>query len=159
MLYPIAGEVRRDLERLIDAQPSEAPAILAKLDAEMPRLQRGLEWYRRSIRGVPDRPPELQKSPQMAIQTAVVTGARIYGKIDVPILSVVAIPRQCAPDCEAAESKALAVEDRAQVEDFASANPQAIITRLPYASHFIWQSNGDDVERAMKSFMQMDAPR
>jgi non-heme chloroperoxidase len=159
VLYPIAGEVRRDLERLIDAQPSEAPAILAKLDAEIPRLQRGLEWYRRSLRGVPDRPLEMQKSPQMAIQTAVVVGARIYGKIDAPILSVVAIPRQCAPDCETEESKALAAEDQAQVEDFASANAQAIITRLPYASHFIWQSNGDEVERAMNSFMKMNAPR
>lgn len=159
VLYPIAGEVRRDLERLIDAQPSEAPAILAKLDAEIPRLQRGVEWYRRSLRGAKDFPPELKNSPQFAIQTAVVVGARIYGKIDVPILSVVATPRQCAPNCETEESKALAVEDQAQVEDFASANAQATILRLPYASHFIWQSNGDEVERAMKSFMRMNAPR
>lgn len=50
-LYPIAGEVRRDLEKLITSQPSEAPALIAKITNELPWLQRGFGLVRQSRSG------------------------------------------------------------------------------------------------------------
>jgi hypothetical protein len=68
-------------------------------------------------------------------------------------LSIVAIPSQCAPDCDTGESKTRAIEEAAQADDFARGNPSAAVVRLPYADHFIWRSNERDVEREMNAFM------
>lgn len=151
--YPIAAEVRRDLERLIAVQPSEARLLVKKLKAEIPRLEKGVEWYGKALDGEPDRAADVQTSFTMAVQTAVVNGSRIYGTIDVPILSIVAVPPECEPECTSDASKVRAAEAAAQADDFAQGNPSATVVRLPYAGHFIWNTNGKDVEREMIAFL------
>ena len=153
VLYPIAGEVRDDLARLVASQPSEARRIIAKLRAEIPRLQRGLNWYEAAIEGAPDNPATTQSPEVRAIQDAVVRGARVHDGLRVPILSIVADPPACEPNCGAPASQAYAAETAAQTMDFAEANPSAVIVRLPHADHFIWESNSEDVVRAMDGFL------
>jgi non-heme chloroperoxidase len=153
-LYPIAGEVRRDLALLIDGQPSEAPKLIAKIEAELPRLQRGLDWYAKATSGEPDRPAERAQSPQMAVQHAIVLGARIHGAVNVPILSIVALPGQCAPECDSEAARRREKADELQAADFAKAHPSATILRLPYADHFVWRSHEQAVVDAMTAFMQ-----
>ena len=153
VLYPVAGEVRRDLEKLIGAQPSEARALILKLKAEIPRLERGLQWYAAAVADEPDRPASDQNSPEKAVQTAVVRGARIFGPVNVPVLSIVALPAKCDPECNTDAEKARQREDSAQAADFQAANRQATVVRIPFADHFLWLSNGPEVEREMKRFM------
>ena len=153
VLYPIAGDVRDDLARLISAQPSEARRIIAKLRADLPRLQRGLKWYEAAIEGAPDNPATTQTSEEQAIQAAIVRGARVHHGIGLPILSIAADPPACEPSCASAASLAYAAETAAQTRDFAQANPSAVVVRLPHASHFIWKSNPEDVVRAVDGFL------
>lgn len=152
-LYPIAGEVRRDLERLIKSQPSEAAALIAKIRGELPRLQRGLDWYSRAVQGVPDRSVEMLNSPLMATQNAIVLGAKIYGSLHLPILAIFASPPQCEPECASGANKRRAADTEVQIKDFTTANPDAVVISLPYASHFIWESNEADTVKAMNLFM------
>ena len=153
VLYPIAGEVRDDLARLVASQPSEARRIIAKLRAELPRLQRGLAWYEAAIEGAPDNPEPRPPAEVKAVQDALVRGARLHHGLQVPILAIVADPPACEPNCASAASRAYAAENAAQATDFAHANPSATVVRLPYADHFIWESNPEDVARAMQAFL------
>jgi pimeloyl-ACP methyl ester carboxylesterase len=153
VLYPIAGQVRRDLEALIKSQPSQAPELIKKIKAELPRLERGLDWYGNAVKGVPDRPANISNSPEMAIQHAIVEGSHIYGPVKVPVLSIVALPIQCAPDCNSDAAKRREKAAEMQAADFSEANPKAKIVRIPYADHFVWQSNERTVVAAMTSFM------
>lgn len=153
-LYPIAGQVRRDLEKLIKSQPSDAPALVAKLKDELPRLERGLDWYGRAVQGVPDRPAEMLNSPVTAVQNAIVLGAKVYGPQLVPVLALFASPPQCEPDCGSGASKRRAADTETQINDFKAANPRATVITLPYASHFIWESNEADTVKAMNAFMK-----
>lgn len=153
VLYPVAGEVRRDLERLISAQPSEARRLIAKLQVELPRLQRGLEWYQAALGDAVDAPQGAGEAARRATQDAVIRGARIHGPLSVPVLSLVAAPPRCAPNCEDAASRLRAQEAIEQAEDFERGMPQAQVVRIPYAGHFIWKTDGETVEREMKAFL------
>jgi non-heme chloroperoxidase len=154
VLYPIAGEVRRDLEALIGAQPSVASGLVSKLEGELPRLQRGLDWYGSAIKGQPDAPPQVANSRQKALQTAMVRGVHIYGPVKVPVLSIVALPIRCAPECDSDAAKRREKSAERQVADFTQANPRATVVRLPYADHFVWESNEKAVFDAMNTFME-----
>jgi hypothetical protein len=94
----------------------------------------------------------------MAIQSAMVNGARIYTSIDVPILSLVAVPPQCERTCDTERCRARAAEAAAQAAEFEAANPRARVVRIPMGSHFIWDSNGQQVEREMNAFMNALEP-
>jgi pimeloyl-ACP methyl ester carboxylesterase len=153
VLYPIAGEVRDDLSRLVSSRPSEARRIIAKLRAELPRLERGLSWYEAAIAGAPDDPASQQTPAEKAVQDAVVRGARVHGGLTLPILAIAADPPACAPNCTSPASRRYAAETAAQTGDFARANPRAVIVRLPHADHFVWESNPNEVARAMNTFM------
>ncbi|PSJ37911.1 alpha/beta fold hydrolase [Allosphingosinicella deserti] len=152
-VYPIAAEVRRDLARLGTAQPSDGRTLVAKLRRDLLRLAGGLDWYEKALEGAPDRPAESQSSPQMALQAAVMNGFRLYSKIDVPILSVVAVPPRCDSDCDGERYRRRVAETATQADDFARVNPHAQVVRLPKAGHFIWETNAQEVEEAMKAFL------
>lgn len=158
VLYPIAGEVKRDLDRLISAQPSEAPSIIAKIKVELPRLERGLDWYGKAVKGVPDFPETVVHSQERGLQDAIVEGGHAYGAINASILAIVALPNQCVPDCNSAASMRRAKSDEMQIEEFSKANPSATIVKLPYADHFVWKSNEQAVISAMNAFMEKTSP-
>jgi len=157
VLYPVAGQIRQDLGQLISGQPSEAPALLDKIEAELPRLKRGLAWYRAAAKGEPDRPAGVLASPQMAVQSAIMHGARIWGPVNVPVLSIVALPPACSTDCNSERQKARAEADAAQARDFEAAQPHAVVVRIPNAGHFIWRSNEREVRTVMDRFLDSDA--
>jgi pimeloyl-ACP methyl ester carboxylesterase len=158
VLYPIAGQVRHDLEELVRSQPSQAPNLIEKIRAELPRLERGLNWYAHAVKGVRDRPASVNSSPEIAIEHAIVEGAHIYGPVKVPVLSIVALPVQCAPDCSSDAAKRREKTAEMQATDFSQANPSAKLVRIPYADHFVWESHEKAVVNAMEQFMK-DASR
>jgi pimeloyl-ACP methyl ester carboxylesterase len=82
-----------------------------------------------------------------------VNGARIYTSIDVPILSIAAVPPQCQRDCDTEPYRRRAAEAAAQATEFEAANPRARVVRIPMGSHFIWESNPAEVVREMNAFM------
>lgn len=147
VLYPIAGEVRADLTRLISAQPSEARRLIAKLRAELPRLERGLDWFEAAI-------DPSENASARALVDAVVRGARVRGPVNAAILSIVADPPVCEPNCGTPASQTFARETAAQTDDFAAAHPSAVVVRLPYADHFVWKSNPGEVEASMRAFLK-----
>jgi pimeloyl-ACP methyl ester carboxylesterase len=157
-VYPIAAEVRRDLARLSTAQPSEGRRLVEKLRRDLRRLHDGLDWYEAALEGETDRPAEFQARPQMALQSAVMNGFRVYSKINLPILSVVAVPPKCDKDCSSKSYMRRAEDASAQAEDFAKLNPNARVVQIPNAGHFIWKTNGRQVEREMNAFLARIQP-
>lgn len=153
VVYPIAAEVRRDLAKLSTIQPSEARKLLPKLRSDLKRLQEGLNWYERAIEEVPDRPATEQTSHRMALQSAIVNGFRIYTRIKVPILAILAVPPKCTTDCKSANYLERAADAAMQAEDFAAANPNARVVRIPNAGHFIWRTNEQEVEQEINRFL------
>ncbi len=159
VVYPIAAEVRRDLAQLSTIQPSEARKLLPKLRSDLERLQEGLNWYEQALEGVPDRPAKEQSSPRMALQSAIVNGVRIFTRIEVPVLSIVAVPPKCVTDCTSVNYLQRAADAAEQAEDFAAVNPNAKVVQIPNASHFIWKTNQQEVEREMNKFLAENNPR
>jgi pimeloyl-ACP methyl ester carboxylesterase len=152
-VYPIAAEVRRDLARLPTAQPSEGRKLVQKLRRDLRRLQDGLDWYEAALEAETDRPAEFQAGPKIALQAAVMNGLRIYSKINVPILSIVAAPPKCDKECSSKTYLRRSAEASAQAEDFAKLNPHARVVLIPHAGHFIWETNEQQVEREMNAFI------
>lgn len=159
VVYPIAAEVRRSLAQLSTIQPSEARKLLPKLRSDLERLQEGLNWYEQALEDVPDRTVEDQSNPRMALQSAISNGIRIFTRIKVPILSIVAVPPKCETDCTSTNYLQRAADAAVQAEDFAALNPNARVVRIPNASHFIWKTNQQEVEREMKKFLAKNHPR
>ncbi len=95
----------------------------------------------------------------MALQSAIVNGARIFTRIKVPILSIVAVPPKCETDCTGTNYLERAADAAAQAEDFAALNPNARVVRIPNSSHFIWETNQQEVEREMNRFMAINNSR
>src|SRR5205085_7476828 len=111
-----------------------------------------------AVKGAADRPPDVRNSPEMAMQHAIVEGAKVFGPVKVPVLSIVALPIQCAPDCNSEAAKRREKAAEMQAADFSQANPSAKVVRIPYADHFIWESDEKAVVGAMEQFMK-DASR
>ena len=101
---------------------------------------------------------DVRNSPEMAMQHAIVEGAKVFGPVKVPVLSIVALPIQCAPDCNSEAAKRREKAAEMQAADFSQANPSAKVVRIPYADHFIWESDEKAVVGAMEQFMK-DASR
>lgn len=146
------------MEELGSSQPSQATKLIEKIKGEPPRLPRGLDWYANAVRDVPDSPPQVTNSPEQAIQRAIVKGAHVYGPMKVPVLSIVALPIQCAPNCNAEAAKKREKAEEQQAGDFSEANPSAKIVKIPYADHFVWKSDEETVVGSMNEFMR-DASR
>ncbi|WP_439468492.1 alpha/beta fold hydrolase [Blastomonas fulva] len=158
-LYPIAGQVRRNLERLILAQPSEAAEIIKEIEEDLLRLRTGLEWYGEAVQGVEDRSSEIMNSRIMAIQNAIVLGAKVYGPNKVPTLAIFANPPQCEPRCGTKDSEKWANESKARVIDFQIANPTARVVSFPFASHFIWKSHERQTVSEIRKFIKATEAR
>lgn len=144
VLQPRAASMLRNLARLPAANPTEARKLVAEMQADLPGLERGLRWYQRALVGQPDLPPQQLTEPQRLVQNAVVASVRKYGPINMPILALFAIPKDCKGRCA----------DMAQADFVAASNPGARIVRLPGADHFIYMSNPVDVAREMDAYMR-----
>jgi pimeloyl-ACP methyl ester carboxylesterase len=57
------------------------------------------------------------------------------------------------PNAEAAMTAHDKAACSARLDAFASAEPKARVVRLPNADHFLFESNGDEVIKAIREFL------
>lgn len=146
--------VRRDLEQMFDLQPS-APkwkALLAHLQAALPNLQKSLADTSEAVEGGPDLPLDAQKYEDLA-GNKIFAGTRAYGIPKAPVLSILALPRRCQPNCDKPFMQKIMAAETARADAYEKANPAAHVVRLPGASHYVYRSNEADVAREMNAFM------
>jgi len=105
---------------------------------------------------IPTTPPGQPTPPPVA--TAVMKGTRSFrGPINVPILAIFAYPHDAKlygpTTADRAEVAKLNAEDAAQIAAFEKRLPTATVIRIPYASHYIYISNRDEVVRDINAFI------
>jgi hypothetical protein len=123
-----------------------------EIEASFPNLQKAFTEYRKRLAGLPELPPRQQKL-QLEVQDAIVDNARRYTGIKGPILAIIAVPQQCAPNCDTPGMKARIASQTEQADAFEARNPSAHVVRLAYANHYVFRSNEADVLREMNAFM------
>jgi pimeloyl-ACP methyl ester carboxylesterase len=144
--------VRRDLGALGSAPPSRARALIAEIQATMPLVQKELQAKGAQFANAKDPPPDPPAPREMA-DAAILGNEHPYDVIKAPLLVLAAYPMQCAPNCDTPLAKALFPAVQQQVTFILARNPTAKVVKLPFADHYIWRSNPDDVEREMNAFM------
>jgi pimeloyl-ACP methyl ester carboxylesterase len=90
-------------------------------------------------------------TPETRIYQAMWTGGRSYRTVKAPSLILFALPHQCSANCDKAK-----IQDRLsmdQADAIQRNNPSARIVRIAHATHLIFRSNPEDVEREMNAFM------
>ena len=152
-LYVTAPEVARELQSIPALNPTQARQTIGHIDAELPALHRALQSYLKLLDKEPDLPAAELNSPSRLVQNAVIGSMRKYAAVNVPMLAIFAVPHSCPPGCEPSKVKAAAARENAQADYVASINPKARIVRIQDANHFVWETNGPEVERQMKEFM------
>jgi non-heme chloroperoxidase len=144
--------VRRDLRELHGAPPSHARALIAEIRATMPLVDKELAAKNGQLAADKD-PPAAAPVPRAQVADAIVSNAHPYSRIEAPMLLLPAYPTKCAPNCETPFNKMVFAAIQQQVAFLAAQYPDARIAKLPYADHFVWRSNPDEVEREMNAFM------
>jgi pimeloyl-ACP methyl ester carboxylesterase len=144
--------VRRDLDAFRTAPPSRARALVAEIQAALPFLDKDMTGEAGHLAGAKD-PPPAPPAPSSQASTAIVSNARPYGAVKAPALMLATYPVKCAPNCDSAYAKALFPAIQQQVAFVTALNPTDKVVKLPYADHFVWRSNPDDVMREMNAFM------
>jgi non-heme chloroperoxidase len=141
---------QRNLQRLPTAPPSEALAIIAELQDNLPKLSKILRWY-----GPQDTVAYRAKSPELWKYVDAVSAAKrkLTSSPNVPVLAIFAVPKDCKPECGTPTAELWAAQDIVSANAFESGNPRARVVRLPDARHGIWISNEADVTREMNAFM------
>jgi len=144
--------VRRDLDQLPAAPPSRARALVAEIQVTTPALDKDMARQAGQLAAAKD-PPAAPPAPRVQVGTAIVTNAHPYGALKAPALMLAAYPVKCAPNCDTPSARALFAAVQQQVAFVTALNPGDKVVKLPYASHFVWRSNPDDVMREMNAFM------
>ena len=149
----IQAIIRRDLDQLRTAAPARARELVAEIQATTPFLDKAMAATASQLAGAKDAPPDDPPAPRVQIGAAIVSNAHPYGALKAPALILAAYPVKCAPNCDTPFAKALFAAVQQQVAFIAALNPGDRLVKLPYADHFVWRSNPDEVEREMNSFM------
>jgi pimeloyl-ACP methyl ester carboxylesterase len=145
--------IRRDLGELRNQPPpSRARALVAEIQATMPFLNKEMQGKAGQLAAQKDPPPGASEG-LAAAGTAIVSNAHPYGAIKAPALILAAYPEKCAPNCDTPFAKILLSAVEQQVAFVSALNPGDKVVKLPYADHFVWRSNPDEVEREMNAFM------
>lgn len=144
--------VRRDLAELGRASPSRARALIAEIQDTMPVIHKELEVKDAQLTKAKDTSP-VAPAPRTRIADAIVANAHRYDRMATPMLLLPTYPVKCAPNCDTLYAKAVFGAVQQQVAFIAVQDPQARIVKLPYADHFVWRSNSDQVEKEMNAFM------
>ena len=116
-------------------------------------LQQGLELYYLAANGPQDYPGQRSAAKQQQVYDALFLSARKYSGIKAPVLAIFAQPHTCQPNCDTAVTKAFEAQFASQIDAFEAGNPSARVVRLPYANHYVFQSNEAEIEQEMDSFM------
>jgi non-heme chloroperoxidase len=147
----IEAIVRRDLSELRSAPPSRARELVAEIQATTPFLDKDMASKAGQLAAAKD--PPGAPAPRGQAGAAIVSNAHPYGALKAPALMLAAYPVKCAPNCDTPYAKALFPAVQQQVAFVAALNPGDKLVKLPYADHFVWRSNPDEVMREMNAFM------
>ena len=148
----IEAIIRRDLDLLPTAPPARARELVAEIQATTPFLDKDMQRKAGQLAAMKD-PPFQPSAPRAVIGAAIVANAHPYSALKAPALILAAYPVKCAPSCDTPFAKALFAAIQQQVAFITALNPGDKLVKLPYADHFVWRSNPDEVEREMNSFM------
>ena len=109
-----------------------------------------------------ERPGGLPTPPPQTL--AIMFGGREFTTIDAPAMAIFACPHSLnsmpwtGPGLSADQQQVLRQRDAArcsaQAEAFEKGNPADPVVRIPHASHYVFRSNPDVVERAMRDFLE-----
>jgi non-heme chloroperoxidase len=121
-------------------------------------LQADLRAARKTTAGQPPPPPDAPPADvkKMEPSDAVWAGIAKYGSPKAPMLVIYAHPQKIAATAPAGLKAMYADWERrsaAMIKGFASGNPKARIVVIPQADHDVFNSNPDQVEREMKTFI------
>jgi non-heme chloroperoxidase len=153
-----ALEVQKQLSAYLAASfGADRRRIIADLQTQLPRLQKGLETDQKHDALYPDGPSP--KPPDAQVRQAILNGEKKYNELEVPILAIFANPHNPAnyfPHVSQENLAALDALDQARTAAQAKAFEKlksAQVVVLPNADHYVFLSNKDDVESAMKRFL------
>jgi pimeloyl-ACP methyl ester carboxylesterase len=162
------ADVLRKFQRLLPVPPSSheaAPQIRELLENDLPQVEKELRDLQKQLETMAPSTAASRASSSGVLSNpvfqAIVAGQQKYTKIDVPILAIYALPHGDSvprgPDIAAARAALEAAEEAttgAQAKAFEAGLPSARVVRIPYASHYIFQSNEADVLREMDAFLR-----
>jgi non-heme chloroperoxidase len=143
-----AAVVSRDLRRFQWAGPKEASALVEEIQRTLPNLKKGLDWYARTLKGL----PEFNSQPDL-IEHATLEGDHAYVNVKAPMLVFFAVPKPCQPDCKDNNDMWQAAEEL-QRKSIEAKYPEARIVRIANADHSIWETNEEDVIREVNAFLR-----
>jgi len=154
-----ALEVEKQLNAYLVAPfGADRRRVIADLLLQLPRLQKGLETDQMHDALYPAGPS--QKQPDAQIRQALLNGEKKYTDLDVPILAIFANPHNPEnyfPHVSQENLAALSALDQARTAAQATAFEKlksAKVVVLPNASHYVFSSNEQEVERVMKDFLK-----
>jgi non-heme chloroperoxidase len=149
-----SATVKRDLGRMFDVQndPAAMRALIAELQGALPNLQQALSDAADTTAAIA--PPSAQaQKPEDLAGNRIFDNTRRYGPVKVPVLAVIAEPRQCGKNCDKPFMQKIMAADVARSAYFEKQSPNARAVRIANANHYIWRSNEAQVEQEMNAFM------
>lgn len=149
-----SATVRRDLDSMFDLQdhPAQWRALIADVQARLPKLQAALQDTSDTLAGAPDATAGPQRPMDLA-GNKIFANTRPYGAAPVPVLALLAMPKRCEPVCDTPNMKRIMAGDAARADLYEKTAPHARVVRIAKASHYIWRSNEAQVEQEMNTFM------
>ncbi|HKU65053.1 MAG TPA: alpha/beta hydrolase [Rhizomicrobium sp.] len=146
--------VKRDLSRMFDMQndPAGMRALIADVQSALPNLQKALSDAAEATASMKPALDQPQKPEDLA-GNRIFDNTRKYGPVKVPVLTILAEPRQCGSNCDKPFMQKILADAAARSANFEKQNPSARVVRIAKASHYIWRSNADEVLREMNVFM------
>jgi non-heme chloroperoxidase len=148
----IEATVRRDLDQLRTAPPARARELVAEIQTTMPFLDKDMAGKAGQLAAAKDSPAS-PPAPRVQASAAIESNGHAYGAARAPALMLATYPVKCAPNCDSAYARALFPAVQQQVAFVTALNPTDKVVKLPYADHFVWRSNPDEVLREMNAFM------
>jgi pimeloyl-ACP methyl ester carboxylesterase len=127
-------------------------ALIAEVQDALPNLQKALSDAAEATASMPPTSNQAQKLEDLA-GNRIFDNTRKYGPVKVPVLAVLAEPRQCRRDCDKPFMQKIMAADAARSAYFEKQSPNARVVRIANASHYIYRSNEADVVREMNAFM------
>lgn len=147
-----------DIKKKIDALESGA-TFDKQFGKDMLATTTSLEKNLRSVVEEGDLMPPYTPHAPSPVSVAIRFGQQKYTAISAPILAIAACPHNFDrmfknnPNAEAAMIAHDKAACSARLDAFASAEPKARVVRLPNADHFLFESNGGEVIKAIREFL------
>lgn len=164
---PVRGDIQIDLldvKRRLDAFRAGAVydrAFVDGLRESVAQLHRDLDAEAIRLAEMPEVPPPPPPAP---IPLAIWFGMKKFTKIETPAMAIFACPHDMTPAFrgplanDVMAQSAMRAHDLQQCTEWANAFERAVpadpVVRIANASHYVFLSNPDVVERAMRDFLE-----